>query len=193
MGGSFPHGDGSARWAATPTSRSALRFSFGAATTGFGFPTQPNLAVIQFGVNDCAGLYGVGGRGRGKGWGINRPGPATIPAAGGPPREAVAGWERARRTVLVADAVSFLAALVLWLVSIGSVKGFAFTLGLTTLIDVVVVFLFTKPMISWLARTRFFGQGHPMSGLDPRRLGAKQQRAPRRTAGSTGSTATKEA
>ncbi len=85
------------------------------------------------------------------------------------------GWERARRTVLVADAVSFLAALVLYLVSIGSVKGFAFTLGLTTLIDVVVVFLFTKPMVSWLARFRFFGQGHPMSGLDPRRLGAKQR------------------
>ena len=83
------------------------------------------------------------------------------------------GWQRARRTIIVADAVSFLAALVLYLVSIGSVKGFAFTLGLTTLIDVAVVFLFTKPTISWLARFRFFGQGHPMSGLDPRRLGAK--------------------
>ncbi|GAA2090390.1 protein translocase subunit SecD [Actinomadura alba] len=83
------------------------------------------------------------------------------------------GWERARRTILVADAVSFLAAAVLYLVSIGGVKGFAFTLGLTTLIDVVVVFLFTKPMISWLARFGFFGKGHPMSGLDPRRLGGK--------------------
>jgi preprotein translocase subunit SecD len=91
------------------------------------------------------------------------------------------GWERARRTVLVADAVSFLAALVLYLVSIGSVKGFAFTLGLTTLIDVAVVFLFTKPMVSGLARVPFFGQGHPMSGLDPRRLGAKK-----RTTGSKG-------
>jgi preprotein translocase subunit SecD len=85
------------------------------------------------------------------------------------------GWQRARRTILVADAVSFLAAAVLYLVSIGGVKGFAFTLGLTTLIDVVVVFLFTKPMISWLARFRFFGKGHPMSGLDPRRLGAKSK------------------
>jgi preprotein translocase subunit SecD len=83
------------------------------------------------------------------------------------------GWERARRTILVADAVSFLAAAVLYLVSIGGVKGFAFTLGLTTLIDVVVVFLFTKPMISWLARFDFFGKGHPLSGLDPRRLGGK--------------------
>jgi preprotein translocase subunit SecD len=83
------------------------------------------------------------------------------------------GWERARRTILVADAVSFLAAAVLYMVSIGSVKGFAFTLGLTTLIDVAVVFLFTKPMISWLASMPFFGKGHPMSGLDPRRLGGK--------------------
>jgi preprotein translocase subunit SecD len=83
------------------------------------------------------------------------------------------GWERARRTILVADAVSFLAAAVLYLVSIGGVKGFAFTLGLTTLIDVVVVFLFTKPMISWLARLGFFAKGHRMSGLDPRRLGGK--------------------
>jgi preprotein translocase subunit SecD len=83
------------------------------------------------------------------------------------------GWERARRTILVADAVSFLAAAVLYAVSIGGVKGFAFTLGLTTLIDVVVVFMFTKPMISWLARFRFFGKGHPLSGLDPRRLGGK--------------------
>jgi preprotein translocase subunit SecD len=83
------------------------------------------------------------------------------------------GWERARRTILVADAVSFLAAAVLYLVSIGGVKGFAFTLGLTTLIDVAVVFVFTKPMISWLARIPFFGKGHSMSGLDPRRLGGK--------------------
>lgn len=83
------------------------------------------------------------------------------------------GWERARRTILVADAVSFLAAAVLYLVSIGGVKGFAFTLGLTTLVDVVVVFLFTKPMITWLARLRFFAKGHPMSGLDARRLGGR--------------------
>jgi preprotein translocase subunit SecD len=83
------------------------------------------------------------------------------------------GWKRARRTVLVSDTVSFLAAALLWYFSIGEVKGFAFTLGLTTIIDVVVVFLFTKPMITLLARTKFFGQGHPMSGLDPSRLGAR--------------------
>jgi preprotein translocase subunit SecD len=83
------------------------------------------------------------------------------------------GWKRARRTVLVSDTVSFLAAALLWYFSIGEVKGFAFTLGLTTIIDVVVVFLFTKPIITLLARTKFFGQGHRWSGLDPVRLGAR--------------------
>jgi len=84
-----------------------------------------------------------------------------------------AGWKRARRTILVSDTVSFLAALLLYYFAIGEVKGFAYTLGLTTLIDVVVVFLFTKPMVTLLARTKFFGGGHPLSGLDPNRLGAR--------------------
>jgi preprotein translocase subunit SecD len=83
------------------------------------------------------------------------------------------GWTRARRTILVSDTVSFLAALLLYILSIGDVRGFAFTLGMTTLIDIVVVFLFTKPMITLLARTKFYGQGHPLSGLDPARLGAR--------------------
>jgi preprotein translocase subunit SecD len=83
------------------------------------------------------------------------------------------GWKRARRTILVSDTVSFLAALLLYYFAIGEVKGFAYTLGLTTLIDIVVVFLFTKPMVTILAGTKFFGNGHPMSGLDPARLGAK--------------------
>jgi preprotein translocase subunit SecD len=84
-----------------------------------------------------------------------------------------AGWKRARRTILVSDTVSFLAAVLLYYFAIGEVKGFAYTLGLTTLIDVVVVFLFTKPMVTLLARTKFYGNGHPMSGLDPARLGAR--------------------
>jgi preprotein translocase subunit SecD len=84
-----------------------------------------------------------------------------------------AGWKRARRTILVSDTVSFLAAILLYYFSIGEVKGFAYTLGLTTIIDVIVVFLFTKPMVTLLARTSFFGNGHPMSGLDPARLGAR--------------------
>ncbi|GAA2132012.1 protein translocase subunit SecD [Streptomyces synnematoformans] len=83
------------------------------------------------------------------------------------------GWPRARRTILVSDFVSFLAAAVLFSVTVGKVQGFAFTLGLTTLLDVVVVFLFTKPVMTILARKRFFADGHPWSGLDPRRLGAR--------------------
>ncbi|MEU4263551.1 protein translocase subunit SecD [Streptomyces argenteolus] len=82
-------------------------------------------------------------------------------------------WPRARRTILVSDFVSFLAAAVLFLVTVGKVQGFAFTLGLTTLLDVVVVFLFTKPVMTMMARTKFFASGNAWSGLDPTRLGAK--------------------
>ncbi|MCQ6554317.1 protein translocase subunit SecD [Streptomyces sp. C10-9-1] len=82
-------------------------------------------------------------------------------------------WPRARRTILVSDFVSFLAAAVLFIVTVGKVQGFAFTLGLTTLLDVVVVFFFTKPLMTLLARRPFFSGGHPWSGLDPQRLGAK--------------------
>jgi preprotein translocase subunit SecD len=103
------------------------------------------------------------------------------------------GWKRARRTVLVSDTVSFLAAALLWYFSIGEVKGFAFTLGLTTIIDVVVVFLFTKPMITLLARTKFFGQGHRYSGLDPARLGARTPWRSTRTARVRAGAPTKEA
>jgi preprotein translocase subunit SecD len=81
------------------------------------------------------------------------------------------GWVRGRRTILVADAVTFLAAVVLYFLAIGRVQNFAFTLGLTTLIDVVVVFLFTKPFVTLLVRRKFFGQGHPWSGLNPQRIG----------------------
>jgi preprotein translocase subunit SecD len=82
-----------------------------------------------------------------------------------------AGWVRARGTILAADAVSILAALTLFIFAIGVVRGFAFALGLTTLIDIFVVFLFTKPLVSLLARTKFFGQGHKLSGLDAAHLG----------------------
>jgi preprotein translocase subunit SecD len=84
-----------------------------------------------------------------------------------------AGWKRARRTILVADAVSFIAALLLYHFAVSDVQGFAYTLGLTTLIDVLVVFTFTKPMVTLLAGTKFFSSGHKWSGLDPERLGAK--------------------
>lgn len=83
-----------------------------------------------------------------------------------------AGWKRAIRTVLASDAINVIAAIVLFVVAVGNVQGFAFTLGLTTLIDVIVVILFTHPMMQLLARTRFFGGGHRLSGLDPKALGA---------------------
>lgn len=82
------------------------------------------------------------------------------------------GWSRARRTIIVSDAVNLLAATVLYFLAVGGVRGFAFTLGLTTVVDLAVVVLFTHPMMQLLIRTRFFGQGHRFSGLDPERLGA---------------------
>ncbi len=82
------------------------------------------------------------------------------------------GWARAKRTILASKAVNILASLVLYFVSVGSVKGFAFTLGLTAVADLIVVFMFTHPTLQLLARTKFFGEGHAFSGLDPSKLGA---------------------
>ncbi|MFS0704272.1 protein translocase subunit SecD [Cellulomonas sp. 179-A 9B4 NHS] len=86
------------------------------------------------------------------------------------------GWERARRTIIASDAVNFLAAVVLYALAVGGVRGFAFTLGLTTVMDLLIVFWFTRPLLQLLARTRFFADGHPASGLDPRRLGVDTPR-----------------
>jgi preprotein translocase subunit SecD len=83
------------------------------------------------------------------------------------------GWNRAKRTILASDTVNLIAAIVLYILSTGSVRGFAFTLGLTTILDLVVVFLFTHPLLQTLVGTRFFGKGHPLSGLDPAMLGRK--------------------
>ena len=82
-----------------------------------------------------------------------------------------AGWIRARATCVAADAVSILAAVVLYIFAAGVVKGFAFALGLSTLIDLAVFFWFTHPMVSWLARFPFFNKGHKLSGLDAENLG----------------------
>ena len=82
------------------------------------------------------------------------------------------GWDRARQTILVSDAVNFVAALVLYFLAVGGVRGFAFTLGLTTLIDVLVVMLFTYPVMQLLIRTKFFGEGHRWSGMSAASLGA---------------------
>ncbi|EON24126.1 MULTISPECIES: protein translocase subunit SecD [Nocardioides] len=82
-----------------------------------------------------------------------------------------AGWARARNTCLAADTVSLLAAVVLYIFAAGVVKGFAFALGLSTLIDLVVFFWFTHPLVSWLARFSFFNRGHALSGLSADTLG----------------------
>ncbi|WP_104166398.1 protein translocase subunit SecD [Cryobacterium sp. N22] len=82
------------------------------------------------------------------------------------------GWRRAIRTIIASDTVNFLAAAVLFILAVGNVRGFALTLGLTTLVDLLVVAMFTHPMLQLLARTKFFGEGHKLSGLDPRALGA---------------------
>ena len=85
------------------------------------------------------------------------------------------GWKRALRTVLASDGVNLLAAAVLFVLAVGNVKGFAFTLGLTTIVDVIVVAFFTHPMMTLLARTRIYSGGYKFSGLDPRQLGAVYQ------------------
>lgn len=87
-----------------------------------------------------------------------------------------AGWKRALRTILAARAVNFLIAIVLFFLAVGNVRGFAITLGLTTLADLVVVLFFTFPTLRLLANSRFFGEGHPWSGLDPVALGAQPAR-----------------
>jgi preprotein translocase subunit SecD len=92
------------------------------------------------------------------------------------------GWVRARRTIISADVVSLIASVILYLLAIGDVRGFAFTLGLSTVVDLVVVFLFTKPLITVLAKTKFFGDGHPLSGLDAARLGVDRLRPATSTA-----------
>ena len=83
-----------------------------------------------------------------------------------------AGWKRAVRTIVASDTVNFLAAAILFIVAVGNVKGFALTLGLTTLVDLVVVSLFTHPMLRLIAQRPFFSEGHRFSGLDPKALGA---------------------
>jgi preprotein translocase subunit SecD len=83
-----------------------------------------------------------------------------------------AGWKRALRTILAAKSINLISAIVLFILAVGNVRGFAFTLGITVVIDVIVVVLFTHPMLQLLAATRFFSSGHPASGLDPNALGA---------------------
>ena len=81
------------------------------------------------------------------------------------------GWLRARRTILVADFVSVIAAVLLYFFAVGGVRGFAFTLGLTTLVDLLVVFFFTKPLVTIVAQLPFFASGHPLSGFSAKSTG----------------------
>ena len=83
------------------------------------------------------------------------------------------GWKHARRTIIVSDTVNLLAAVVLYFLAVGGVQGFAFTLGVTTVVDLAVIVLFTHPMMVWILRFAFFGKGHRLSGLDPEHLGAR--------------------
>ncbi len=82
------------------------------------------------------------------------------------------GWSRAKRTIFISKSINILAAVVLYILADSTVKGFAFTLGLTTAIDILIFILFTHPVLQLLVRTRFFGSGHKLSGLDPDALGA---------------------
>lgn len=100
---------------------------------------------------------------------------------------ATSGWNRARRTILAADGVSLLAAVVLYFLSVGGVRGFAFTLGLTTVIDIFVAFFFTRPLVEIAVRSNWFSRGGKMTGMNPERLGA----APRPTPATAG-TSTQE-
>lgn len=92
------------------------------------------------------------------------------------------GWIKSRQTILIADAVQLLSAVVLFVLAVGGIKGFAFTLGLTTVIDIIIVFFFTKPLVTILAKTKFFGEGHKLSGLNAEHLGVTKLPGLRRRA-----------
>ena len=84
------------------------------------------------------------------------------------------GWVRARRTIVVADSVSIIAAVLLYFLAVGGVRGFAFTLGLTTLVDLLVIFAFTKPLMTILSKWKFYASGHPLSGLSKKSSGIEE-------------------
>ncbi|MXG90679.1 protein translocase subunit SecD [Nocardioides flavescens] len=98
------------------------------------------------------------------------------------------GWKRAKVTRLAAQVVSLLSAAVLYIFATGAVKGFGFALGLSTLVDLAILFWFTKPMVSWLARFHFFNSGSRFSGLSRETLGMDGPAAPaaRRTSAPAG-------
>ena len=93
------------------------------------------------------------------------------------------GWVRARRTLLAADFVSILAAVVLYVLSVGSVRGFAFVLGLTTVIDIIVAFWFTHPLVVLMGRTGWMQKGSRWTGLSTRAMAVPESSQPRSVAG----------
>lgn len=86
------------------------------------------------------------------------------------------GWARARRTVLSGNAVSFLAAAVLYILAIGQVRGFAFTLGLTTVMDTIIVFLVTAPLVTLASRSAYWAKPS-VNGLGAIQQVARERRA----------------
>lgn len=85
------------------------------------------------------------------------------------------GWVHARKTIIVSDTVNLVAAVVLYVLAVGGVQGFAFTLGVTTVVDLAVIIFFTHPLMVACLSIPFFGQGHRLSGLDPEHLGARSR------------------
>ena len=77
------------------------------------------------------------------------------------------GFESAWRTILVADVASLIGASVLWVMTVGPVKGFAFFLGLSTLSDIIVSYFFTRPTVLLLARTKLFNKGRVLGVRPP--------------------------
>jgi preprotein translocase subunit SecD len=84
------------------------------------------------------------------------------------------GWARARRTIVVADMVGLICAVLLYFFAVGGVRGFAFALGVTTVIDLIVIFFFTKPMLTLIAKSKFFSSGHRFSGFSAKSIGLKE-------------------
>ncbi len=93
-------------------------------------------------------------------------------------------WVRSRRTILSADAVSFLASAVLYVLAVGQVKGFAFTLGMSTVLDLIVVFLVTHPLVVLASKSKFLSNSK-LSGLGSVQRSAAASRATRVTAAGT--------
>ncbi|SDC32619.1 protein translocase subunit SecD [Actinokineospora iranica] len=91
-------------------------------------------------------------------------------------------WVRSRRTILSADAVSFLASAVLYVLAVGQVRGFAFTLGMSTVLDLIVVFLVTHPLVAIASKSKYLSSNPKLSGLGTAQRSLVAQRAPRSAA-----------